>query len=183
MASNSIWDNFPCCECVKRILINSGYDNIPSLMCIESEQLKNLEKYVEENHLINEEITCEHEKLYSKMTNFEFLPGHRAALLDWCQNKLTCSKSNTFTVEHEAFSPILREIISHALSNHRKPSNSHRYSQLLMDFSIYMYIMAGKACYEILCANLPLPKAGTVGKIVSAHVSIDHVKFAQIYFN
>lgn len=169
MSSDKFWDSFLGCECLKSVLINSGYDNIPSLMCIDNEQLTNLEKHVEENRWLTEELTCEHSKSYGKSTKFQFLPGHRVTLLDWCRNGLTyntpANKTHAFTVEDSAFSPILREIIANALSNHEKPPNSHRFSQLLMDFSIYMYIMAGRACYEILCANLPLPKSGTVGKV------------------
>lgn len=170
MSSDEIWKNFPGCECLKKILINSGYDNIPSLMCINGEQLTNLEKHVKENRWMTEELTCEHVKSYGKSIEFKFLPGHRVTLLDWCQNKCNVPldvptiETSAFTVEHAAFSPIVREIIANALSNHQKPANSHRFSQILMDFSIYIYIMAGKACYEILCANLPLPKSGTVGK-------------------
>lgn len=169
MCSDKIWNNFPGCECLKLVLINSGYDNVQSLMCINDEQLTNLEKYVDENRCIIEELACEHGKSYGTLTKFKFLPGHRAILLDWCQKELTREDSayetqQTFTVENPAFSPILREMIANGLSNHQKPPNSHRFSQLLMDFSIYIYIMAGKSCYEILCANLPLPKTGTVGK-------------------
>lgn len=166
---DKLWNNFPGCKCLKSVLINSGYDNIPSLMCVSDEQLTNLEKHVEENRWITDELTCSHAKSYGTLTKFQFLPGHRVTLLDWCQNKLTCNEpdneTSKFTVDNAAFSPVLRELIAYALSNHQKPPNSHRFSQLLMDFSIYIYIMAGKACYEILCANLPLPKSGTVGKV------------------
>lgn len=169
MASDKIcskfWNDFPCCVCLKSVLINFGYDNISSLMCINDEELTKLEKYVEEDRSITKEITCEHAKSYGTSTQFKFLPGHRAVLLDWCQNKLHSDEENsTFTIKNAAFSPILRETIASALSNHSKPPNTHRFSKLLMQFAIYIYIMAGKACYEILCANLPLPKSGTVSK-------------------
>lgn len=170
MSSDKIWKNFPGCECLKSFLLNSGYDNIPSLMCINNnKELENLEKYIEENRWLTEKLPCSHGKLYETLPKFQFLPGHRATILDWCQNKLTYNvpdnENSTFKVENAAFSPILREIIASALSNHEKPQNLHRFSQLLIDFSIYTYIMAGRACYDILCANLPLPKSGTVGKI------------------
>lgn len=92
--------------------------------------------------------------------------GHRAVILDWCQNKLNEQPSDdTFSIKDVSFSPILREMIISASSNYHKTPNAHRFSKLLMDFSVYMYIMAGKATYDILCANLPLPKSGTVGMI------------------
>lgn len=141
MTNVDIWNDFSSCECLKSILINTGYDNIPSLMCMNDDQLTNLENYVEENPWIIEKINCDHIKSYGTLTKFKFLPGHRAFLLDWCQNKSTCQDSannaNTFKIDDAAFSPVLREIISSALSNHQKAPNSHRFSRLVMDFSIY----------------------------------------------
>lgn len=102
MSSDKFWDSFLGCECLKSVLINSGYDNIPSLMCIDNEQLTNLEKHVEENRFLTEELTCEHSKSYGKSTKFQFLPGHRVTLLDWCRNGLTyntpANKTHAFTV-------------------------------------------------------------------------------------
>lgn len=180
MSSDKIWNDFPGCLCLKLILINSGYDNLKSLLCITDEKLTMLEKYVEKNRSVTEKIACDHAKSYgfsygtsNSSDQFQFLPGHRAVLLDWCQNKLPkIEASNTFTIKNAAFSPILREMISSALSNHSKPPNVHRFSKILMDFSIYMYIMVGKASYDILCANLPLPKSKTIGKIFEFNFSL-----------
>lgn len=168
MSSDKVWDDFPGCVCLKSILIQSGFDNAASLMCINDTHIENVEKFVEENRSLVEEMKCGHANSYSSMNQFKFLPGHRAILLDWCQNKLKSdAESKKFTVENAAFSPILREILESALTNHHKPKNAHRFSKLLMEFSIHVYIMVGKASYEILCANLPLPKSGTVGKMTS----------------
>lgn len=165
MASDEIWKTFPGCKCLKSILITCGFDIIASLRCINDEKLKIVEEYVEENRWIIEEMTCKHLESYDKPTKFQFLPGHRAIILDWCQNEVTSrDETSHFTVKDAAFTPILSEIIANALSNHQKPPNLHRFSKMIMDFSIYIYIMAGRACYEILCANLSLPKSGTVGK-------------------
>lgn len=166
--SDNIWINFPGCECVKSILINSGYDNWYSLKCLNDTLLVKVEENVGQNRWITEKLCCEHAKQYHTAKKFEFLPGHSTMLLDWCQN-LSQNRSKTdeiksFITKHPAFSPILREILSNALSNYEKPSNTRRFSQNVIDFSIYMYIMSGKACYEVLSANLPLPKAGTVRK-------------------
>lgn len=165
MSSDKIWNYFPGCVCLKYILIRFGYDNKASLMCVNDERLTKLEEFIQSDRSIVDELTCEHAEFYSSPTQFQFLPGHRAVLSDWCQNKINEVPDGMFTIENEAFSPTLREIIASALSNHTKPPNAHRFSKVLIDFSIYMYIMAGKACYETLCANLPLPKSGTVGKV------------------
>lgn len=126
-------------------------------MCVDDEQLTYLEQHVEKNRCIMEKFKCDHTKSYCTSDQFKFLPGHRAFLLNWCQKTLkarphdeeTDTLADTFMVKDEAFSPILREIISSALFNHSKTPNNHRYSKLLMEFSVFMYIMAGKASYEL----------------------------------
>lgn len=182
-----IWNNFSGCKCLKSILIRSGFENIASLKLINSETLINLEKYVESNRSITDDITCEHSKAYATTSSttsatstlckswFKFLPGHWAILLDWCQNSLKNDipdiRTNEFKVDNPAFSPLFRELISDALYNHQKPDNSYRFSKLVMEFSIYIYIMGGRASYDILCANLPLPKTGAIGMLASWHAS------------
>lgn len=159
---------FPGCECVKFILTESGYENRLSLKRLNDPELIKLEEYVGQNHWITEKLRCDHAKVYQTSTKFAFLPGHRALLLDWCQNlgqnESKIDEIEEFIKNNSASSPILRELISNELSNYGKPSQSRRFSRVLVDFSIYLYIMSGKACYEVLCANLPLLKAGTVRK-------------------
>lgn len=183
MASNieGIWKEFPGCECLKIILINSGYDNLASLKSIDSVQLIELEKYVEDNRSIIHGLSCNHKQIYEKKI-FEFLPGHRVLILKWCVDELKMIPTEKITENHPAFSPILREIIHCALSNHIKPPNRHRFSEMLMNFSIYIYIMAGKAAYEILCANLPLPKAKTISKSLFNEKNILVSNFVHIFF-
>lgn len=166
--SNKIWMHFSGCDCLKSILISSGYDNQQSLKCLNDTSLIKLEKYVGKHHWITEKLSCDHAISYKTSSKFEFLPGHKALLLDWCQTQCqTEDPAEDFISSiksHPAFSIILRELITNELNNYGKPANSRRFSQILIDFSIYIYIMAGKACYEVLCANLPFPKAGTVCK-------------------
>lgn len=73
--------------------------------------------------------------------------------------------NKTFTVENPAFSTVLREIISSALTNFNRDPKTRVFSDLLMKFSIYIYILAGIASYEVISANLPLPKATTICKL------------------
>lgn len=165
---DKIWLNFPCCKCVKSILIRSGYDNFYSLRCLNDAQLVEVEKYVEQKRSILENLSCEHANQYRTSTKFQFLPGHHASITNWCkalsQNQSKANDIEAFIAQNDAFSPLLRDLISSALSNYGKQKNSRRYSKNLIDFSIYMYIMSGRACYEILCANLPLLQAGSVRK-------------------
>lgn len=162
---DKIWNNFPGCECLKFILMDSGYENLASLKCINDKLLSDLEKYVEENRSILDNLTCNHKNKYLQRKTFEFLPGHRALLIDWCENQLKDYSNDAFTRNHPAFSTILRELIGSALNNQNKPIRSHRYSEKLIDFSIYLFIMAGKACYETISLNLPIPKSSTICRL------------------
>lgn len=169
MSSNKIWTQFPGCECLKSILSSFGYDNPYSLKCLNTNTtLIELEEQVQKNNSIIGRFTCEHAERYKLSTKFEFLAGHRALLLNWCQNlNNPVSKQDdidAFINKNPAFSTILKEIIKSALANHGKPPNTKRFSQTLMDFSVYIFIMAGRACYNVLSANLPIPKTGTICK-------------------
>lgn len=170
---SNVFSNFPGCECLKLILQESGYENESSLKCINENLLNELEKFVGKNReTLITKLTCEHKNVYSNQTMFKFLPGHFALLLNWCKNEVphysrslsTESVINGLINDHPAFSNIHREIIVNALNNHAKTPNLHRFSDVLMDFSIYLFITAGRACYETIAANLPLPKAGTIRK-------------------
>lgn len=81
---DNIWTNFPGCECLKVILVCSGYDNLPSLKCINSDLLIELENHVEENRWMMQNMNCNHKLVYEKQNKYGFLPGHRALLLEWC---------------------------------------------------------------------------------------------------
>lgn len=116
---------------------------------------------------------CNHSEIYrptrerGQSNEFKWLPGHRALIVSWCSNLSgTSSKSiesiESFNLNHPAFPPILREIIKNTLANHN--NQMRRFSELLLDFCIYIYIMAGKASYEILCENLSLPKPYTISE-------------------
>lgn len=149
-------------------LCSCGYDNAFSLKCLDKNNFNELEKSINENRetVLDFTTNCSHKNVYDMQKTFAFLVGHRTMILKWCSEIQSdvrpIDTSSNFVLNHPAFSPILREIILVAASNYDKPSNRRRFSKLLMDFSMYIYIFAGKACYEILCANLSLPAAGTI---------------------
>lgn len=57
-------------------------------------------------------------------------------------------------LNHPAFQPVLRDIITASLSNYNKTPNTRRFSDLVMKFATYIYILAEKQCYEVLFSNL-----------------------------
>lgn len=135
--------------------------------------LDELYKSVDEN--IIESFECQHKEIYKEMyrtqNKFNLLPGHKIQILELAtrqSKKQTAMQSDDdlFSINAGFFSPIMREIVYSAKSNHNKHPNARRYSDLLTDFSMYNYIMAGRECYEVLSANLPIPKAGTLRNFI-----------------
>lgn len=129
--------------------------------------LNELEKGISKNGTIFENFStrCVHAANYVNMNqNFAFIPGHRILLLNFSQRPHQTDSNEAYN--HPAFPILLQYLIKTALNNHEKSASNARYPELLMDFAIYIYIMAGKSCYEIIAANLPLPSAVTVGKFI-----------------
>lgn len=61
-------------------------------------------------------------------------------------------------------SVIMREMIENLKKNQNVPPKGRRYSEILQWSATYVFILSGKAAYEVLCKNLPLPQADTVCK-------------------
>lgn len=127
--------------------------------------MKELEKNINLNKSILENIECVHTRFYKNSLEnskpFEFLPGHRLYLLNFAQSPAKTDTNQTF--DHPAFSKLLQILFQTALKNYNNTSSkNNRYSEDLMDFAIYIYIMAGKACYEVISANLPMPSFKTI---------------------
>lgn len=111
---------------------------------------------------------CSHIEYYKNSQNFKFLPGHRLFILKFSESLPEADGNDAFqrAFQHPAFSPLLQNLIQTALKNYDKSSTNKRYSNLLTDFAIYIYIMAGKAVYEVIAANLPLPSTSTIGNYI-----------------
>lgn len=56
----------------------------------------------------------------------------------------------------------MKELINSMKLNQNLPPNGRRYSETLQSFATYIYMLSGKAAYEVLCRNLPLPQACTI---------------------
>lgn len=174
MEDNELWKKWSGCQCVQEILIQNGYDNVNSLKLLSESSLKELENCIQEDwqRILNSvekslEKSCKkctHLEIYSKQKKFAFLIGHKTLLLKWCQelNEVKIEEQSFF-IDNPAFPPMLQNIISTALNNTGKEARARRFP-LLLDFAIYLYIMAGKTSYEIIAANIPFPKAKTISK-------------------
>lgn len=121
-----------------------------------------MEKYLNTHHQSSiENMPGCHKKLYQQRSAFNSLPAHRMSISKIPQD-MDSFNSDSFPLNNCAFSKILRELVSSALQNANKVPTARRYSEVLTNFSMYMYILSGTAAYEVLAANLPLPKVSTI---------------------
>lgn len=58
----------------------------------------------------------------------------------------------------------LQQMIRTAIKNYDRDNNHNIYSTEIQHWATYLYMMCGKATYEVLCKNLPLPQVNTVRK-------------------
>lgn len=133
--------------------------------------MNELEEEVNKNRQVIQKLDCKHASNYASQEKFHFLLGHRSLILKWSGELMEKNENlnETIQLNNPCFSPILVELIRSALTNRDKTPNARRFSDILMQFSVYLYIMAGKSCYEIISSNLPIPKSYTIMK----HIYMD----------
>lgn len=136
---------------VKSKLIFSGFDSEIALLELSPENILLVEKFQAEN--------------------FMFLPGHRALLMglpEKIKEYIVWKKENkppTFDILKSAdVSFIMKELVRTALNNRNVEPKRRRYSESIRNFALYLYMMCGKAAYEVLSNNIPLPHPSTVCK-------------------
>lgn len=150
--------------CIKRILIESGYDNEISIKSLDEGTIIEIEAFIEASRReILEGISCCFSNMYQTKQPFRFAPGHRSLILQ-LPNLLKRSEENVEYQTLEYVSPILNELIQVSKRNFEKAPLQHRYSDIIKHFSTYIYMIGGKNCYEILCHNLPMPKTPSICK-------------------
>lgn len=107
---------------------------------------------------------------------FKFLPGHKALLLNLPkQVEKHINNDNQIDGGSEnqenlcKFSLVLQKLIETATTNADKHANAARFSEVIKYFATYIHLICGKACYQTLCANLPIPKADTIRKCIKSN--------------
>lgn len=159
---NTHLENLIICKCLKVLLLECGFENNTSLAKIDDETLAYMEEYINKNRVLFENLPKCHKNVYNQQAIFKFLPAHKISLLN-LKNEIRDS-SKTLNMDNPAFSRILSELVKTALTNANRTPNNHKYSNVLFDFAIYIFIMGGRALYEVLNANLPLPAVSTISK-------------------
>lgn len=146
---------------VKTILNRSGFDCISALEQIDEAIILEIEQYANENDSVLEETS------YQNMKKFKFKPGHKVAILCLADQtkKFKQAESNQNKQCKVTDVPfILKTFIDTMETNNGKDPKGYRYNDANRYFSIFVYLLCGKACYETLSANLPIPRADTIRK-------------------
>lgn len=144
---------------IAHILVESGFDTNLSLQNIVPETINDIEEYVNENPTILKETS------YQDVKIFKFNPGHKRFILN-LPKKISVPLETTEKEEfiYSDFSFVLQNLIETAKQNSSRHPKGFRYSEVIRYFSTFIYLQCGKACYEALSANLPIPQANTICK-------------------
>lgn len=168
-------------NCIKTILFNSGYDTSLAIASINEGCVVEIENYINANGNFIEivkDLQCCHSELYKdgvRRKTFRFLPGLKNLIIKIAEivaNSTTQNERNSQSQLERlmkeiqcqpALPEILKEVVRTALENSQKAPNLNRYPDTLKYFAIYVYLLCGRQCYEILCNNLAMPAASTIG--------------------
>lgn len=145
------------------ILVANGYNDPISLSGINEQEIETIEQFVNDNlHTLSEQYSC--------LKPFVFLPGHKKLLIGLGKKAEQFLQHTKKVMNiHPSWNQsditfLMSELIKSAQENSKKYPTRRRYTDSIKEFSSYIYMLAGKSAYEVLCANLPLPQASTIRK-------------------
>lgn len=149
-----------------KILNATGYECALSLAGMNEDEIQLIEKWVKNRKLDD----LFKDSVYVTSDEFKFLPGHQKLLLTIGKEAANYEifTSNATQFEKESKFPcasfLLKELIDSMENNSNVALRQRRYSEAIQNFAIYIYLLSGKAAYEVLCSNLPLPEVSTICK-------------------
>lgn len=153
---------------IKQILEGCAFDTELSLLAISDEIIMDIEDHVNSEREILKNTS------YENVHSFKFKPGHKIFLLQLPNQIKILREAKAKNPQREClpprmsnFSYILKTFIETADANLSKHPKGHRYCEANRNFSIYIYLLCGRACYETLSANLPIPSSNAIRKIIS----------------
>lgn len=155
---------------IARILEESGFDTKTSLLNIDANTIIEIEEFVNKNRQILAKTSFDFSQ------TFRFKPGHKKFILNLSVRLSTQFESTNIVRngqevdEYNDFSYILKSLIDVAKLNSGKDPKGFRYIESIRYFATYIYLLCGRACYEALSANLPIPQANTIRKFIHFRV-------------
>lgn len=157
---NIIGEEIP--ESIIFILTAAGYDSRIALKRITAEKITEIEDYFNANatNLYSGLVGTS----YENVQPFKILPGHRVLIESLPQylDEIILTEKPVSNQLSNDFTYILKLLIESAENNSSREAKGRRYNECLKYFCTYVYLMCGRACYETLSANLPLPQASTI---------------------
>lgn len=160
---------------IVKILNECAFDSELSFWAITPDTIDDIEQFV------NEDLSVLENTSYEGVSKFKLKPGHKSFILN-LPNRLNYLKEKKVDMpcKMSDFSQILRTFIETAEANFGKHPNGFRYDQINRYFSTFIYLMCGRACYESLSANLPIPQASTIGEILFSFICSPDKRIIQI---
>lgn len=159
----------PIPDSVIIILKCTGFEQKITLRALNAKSITEIEEFICENSSILSELPTN--SIYHRIKPFKFLPGHRVLIesipkyMQDPRKEHECDEPESRFSTPSYFSTILKSLIENSQNNKTRNIKSLRYSDIIQAFSTYVYLMAGRACYDTLSANLPIPKSTTICKI------------------
>lgn len=150
-------------NCLKFFLSLCAYDSISSIQNITLESIRDIERHMNSRLEEVQQLDCCHANAYKTQNIFKLLPGHKTFLLSMS----TYKKVNIYSSENQELHtqfPVLNALVRNSIQNEANHKNHANYDDLIRYFGTYVYLMAGRSCYEFLRLNLGLPSAKTVCK-------------------
>lgn len=151
-----------------------AFDNEYSLKCINDAVIETIQNHINQNRHILQGIECCHKTIYCNQETFKLLPGHILFLkslpdeIKSIADALVNNIQNNLNSENPTYSSVLNEMTRCAIVNFNEDKSYPRrpqFSKTLINFSVYQYLIGGKACYKFLAENLPIPRATSIGKL------------------
>lgn len=161
-------------KCIEQILSCCGYSHPLSFENFSNESLSQIENHMRKSSQSTiKRFDCTlHGCLtahYNDQKVFKFLPGHRIFINSMvkCIGQKSSLENLCETIEkHSGLSVIMKEVIQGAIKNEQAPKNHAQYSDIVKNFAIYVFLLCGRSCYEVLYKNLPFPSPSTICKYI-----------------
>lgn len=156
-------------NCVKTFLSVCAYDTLTSIQNISLKSIEDIENHMSTCTEAVQGLDCCHAIAYKTQKQFKLLPGHKDFLLSMCKYKLNNSQKDDSldtqnTDQNSSLPVVLQAMIQTSQQNAGTNKHHAHYNDLIRYFSTYVFLLAGRSCYEFLRSNLELPSTKTVCK-------------------
>lgn len=123
------------------------------------------------NELALKEIDCDDIADMENRLKKCLLPGHKKLIIALGKkakeyDELKCgAMRGEKKIDFEG-SFILKELVDTSKKNANIPNTRYRYSDSIQWFATYIFLLGGRATYEFVSSNLPLPCISTIRKYI-----------------